>query len=608
MEIGSHSPSTRKTLSSSSQSLSKKPGGWRAIKYILGNESFEKLASISLVANITLYLRTKYNLSGIFLINTVTIWSGSTNLSSIAGAVVSDVYLGRFLTLLFGTIFTLLGMGAITLTAGIPELRPPPCVVGEYSKCIEPEKWQLAFLFTGLGLVALGAGGIRPCNIAFGADQFDTKTDKGRAQLESFFNWWYFSFTIALIIALTGVIYVQTNISWMIGYAIPTACLAISITTFLIGMHTYIYKTPQGTVFVDMAKVMAAAYRKRKIDLKSGDGIVFYNGVSEAESKSRKTIKADRFKFLDKAAVMTDPSEVDAQNMPKNGWKLCSVQQVENLKCLFGIGPVWISGVGCFVVMDQQSTFGILQSIQMNRMLGKSFTIPPAWMGISSMIALSIWIFVYEQIYVKKFKKILKKADLRMTMQQRITTGIIMSILCMVVAGIVEIKRKELALRHNTLDSPLHVTALLPQFILSGLTEAFAAVAIMEFFTIQMPETMRSVAGSVFFLSLSIASYLSSFLVNVVHSVTKGRGDRAWLGGNDLNKNKLEYYYYFIASLGVLNLFYFTFFARKFVLCEEGGKDAACEGPGEDSGVHRAGVFLGYELDDLERKSSSNRT
>ncbi|XP_075480691.1 protein NRT1/ PTR FAMILY 2.8-like [Primulina tabacum] len=608
MENGSHSPPTRRTLSSSSESQSKKRGGWRAIKYILGNESFEKLASISLVSNITVYLRTKYNLSGIFLVNTVMIWSGSTNLSSIAGAIVSDVYLGRFLTLLFGTIFTLLGMGAVTITAGIPELRPPPCIEGEYLKCIEPEKWQLAFLFTGLGLVALGAGGIRPCNIAFGADQFDTKTEKGRTQLESFFNWWYFSFTIALIIALTGVIYVQTNISWMIGYAIPTGCLAVSITIFLVGTHTYIYKTPQGTVFVDMAKVMVAAYRNRKIDLNSGDGIGFYDGSSEAKPESSKTIKVDRFKCLDKAAVITDPSEVDARNMPKNGWKLCSVQQVENLKCLFGIAPVWVSGVGCFVVMDQQSTFGILQSIQMNRMLGKSFVIPPAWMGISSMIALSIWIFIYEQIYVKKFKKILKKKDLRMTMQQRITTGIIMSILCMVVAGIVEKERKELALRYDKLDSPLHVTALLPQFILSGLTEAFAAVAIMEFFTIQMPETMRSVAGSIFFLSLSIASYISSLLVNVIHYVTNGRGDRPWLGGNDLNKNKLEYYYFFVASLGVLNLLYFTCFGRKFVLCGNGVKDRAGEGPEGDSGVRRAGVFLSYELEDLERKSSSNTT
>ncbi|KAE8124098.1 hypothetical protein FH972_019008 [Carpinus fangiana] len=59
-----------------------------------------------------------------------------------------------------------------------------------------------------LGLLPLGAGCIRPCDIAFGADQFDTKTEKGRAQLESFFNWWYFSFPIALVFTLTTVVYI----------------------------------------------------------------------------------------------------------------------------------------------------------------------------------------------------------------------------------------------------------------------------------------------------------------------------------------------------------------------------------------------------------------
>lgn len=85
----------------------------------------------------------------------------------------------------------------MTLTAGIPELRPPAC--SEQAICIDPQKFQLAYLFSSLRLIALGAGV---------ANQFDTSMEKGRAQLNSFFNWSYFSFTIALIIALVGVIYI----------------------------------------------------------------------------------------------------------------------------------------------------------------------------------------------------------------------------------------------------------------------------------------------------------------------------------------------------------------------------------------------------------------
>lgn len=75
---------------------------------IEGNETFEKLASMSLISNITVYLQTNYNLGGVLLVNIVTIWSGSNNITSLLGAFVSDAYLGRFRTLLVGSIASLL--------------------------------------------------------------------------------------------------------------------------------------------------------------------------------------------------------------------------------------------------------------------------------------------------------------------------------------------------------------------------------------------------------------------------------------------------------------------------------------------------------------------
>ena len=184
-------------------------------------------------------------------------------------------------------------MGIIALTAALPRLRPEACK--DPTNCSNPpERWQLAVLFAGLGLLAIGSGGIRPCNIAFGADQFDTDTKKGKSQLETFFNWWYFSFTVALVIALTGVVYIQTNISWVIGFVIPTACLALSVTTFLIGKHTYICAEPKGSVFADIVKVVAAACKKRKV--KSGEGVTFYLGPSSDGSSA--TLVQDRQRLV----------------------------------------------------------------------------------------------------------------------------------------------------------------------------------------------------------------------------------------------------------------------------------------------------------------------
>ncbi|KAJ4900717.1 Protein NRT1/ PTR FAMILY 2.8 [Raphanus sativus] len=540
--------------------LKKQRGGWRAIKYIIANESFEKLASMSLIGNLSVYLTTKYNLGGVFLVNIINIWFGSCNFLSIPGAFVSDAYLGRFWTLLLGSIASFLGMGVMALTAAIPRLRPEAC--NDPTNCSNPPaKWQLAVLFSSLGLLAIGAGGIRPCNIAFGADQFDTGTKKGKAQLETFFNWWYFSFTVALVIALTGVVYIQTNISWVIGFVIPTACLGLSITTFVLGQHTYICQKPKGSVFADMVKVVAAACKKRKV--KSGEGVTFYLGPSSDGSSTSLIQNRQRLKFVDKAAVITDPNELNDEGKAKNNWKLCSLQQVKNLKCVTAVLPVWVTGIACFMLTDQQNIYGILQAIQMDKTFGHNFNVPAGWMNLVSMITLAIWISLYECVLLPIARQI-KGRKQRLTMKQRIQIGIVMGIACMIVAGFLEKDRRASALKNGSFVSPVSIVMLLPQFVLAGLTEAFSAVALMEFLTVKMPEHMRAVAGAIFFLSSSIASYICTLLINVIDKVTREEG-HSWLGDKDLNKNRLENYFFIIGGIQVLNLIYFGFFASRFV-------------------------------------------
>lgn len=303
----------------------------------------------------------------------------------------------------------------------------------------------------------------------------------------------------------------------------------------------------------------------------TGPESAFYN-PPEAESEQQNTVPpTKRFKYFDKAAIILDPNELNPQGFPTNNWTLCSIQQVERLKCLVGIIPVWFTAIACFITMDQMNTFGILQAIQSNTTI-HNFKVPPGWMGLSSMISLAAWIFIYECIYVLFARKFSTKEDVRFSTKKKIRVGIVMSVLCMLVAGIVERKRREAALEAESFVSPVSIAMLLPQFVLSGLLEAFAAVAIMEFFNNQVPESMRSVAGCMFFLSLSMASYLNSVLVNVVHALSGRNGKSPWLGGPDLNANRLDYFYFTVAALGVVNFVYFNLFAHRFVFVDVGSR------------------------------------
>ncbi|XP_054779682.1 protein NRT1/ PTR FAMILY 2.8-like [Prosopis cineraria] len=545
-------------------SSSNQHGGWRAVKYILGNETFEKLAAMSLIANLVVYLHTQYNLDNTYSAEVFSIWSGFSNFLPLLGAYVADAYLGKYHMLFFGLIASFLGMALVSLGAGLPSLRPPACNVP--TDCIQPTGPQLAVLYIGLGLMAAGSGGLRPCNIAFGADQFDVSTEKGRAQLESFCNWWYFLFTVALLLALTLVVYIQTNVSWLLGFAIPTACFAISTVLFLLGRNTYIRMKPKGSVIVDLVKVIVASSRKRHVNIGTYSELSFYDPPPTDPKIT--VVRTDRFTCLDKASVILDANELNDEGKPRDGWRLCSVKQVEELKAILRTIPVWVAGIFCFLSMTQTGSFGILQAIQMHKSVGNHrFNVPPAWLGLVPMISLSIWIYIYEKIFIPWAQKAFAGGR-RLSIEHRILIGIVFSIICMIVSGTVEVERRESALKRGSFESPMSMWMLVPQFTLSGLTEAFAAIAMMELLTSYWPENMKAIGGAVFFLSLSIANYLTTILIEVIKATTSLKGRKPWLGGNDLNKNRLEYYYYTIAVIGALNLFYFLLFARHF-LCSK---------------------------------------
>lgn len=83
-------------------------------------------------------------------------------------------------------------MATLTLTAWLPQLHPPACTKQQLQlgQCQGLTQTQLGFLLLGLGFLSIGSGGIRPCNIPFGVDQFDPTTDEGRKGINSFFNWY----------------------------------------------------------------------------------------------------------------------------------------------------------------------------------------------------------------------------------------------------------------------------------------------------------------------------------------------------------------------------------------------------------------------------------
>ncbi|XP_059447497.1 protein NRT1/ PTR FAMILY 2.13-like [Corylus avellana] len=545
----------------------RKPGGWRAMPFILGNETFERLATFGLLANFTVYLVKKLHMDQVSASNVIYIWSGVSNFAPLVGAFISDAYVGKFRTIAFSSFALLLGMVTVTLTAWIPELLPPPCTQQQkvLGQCLGPTKAQLGILIMGLGFLSIGGAGVRPCSIPFGADQFDPTTDEGKKGINSFFNWYYTSFTVVLLLAQTVVVYIQDSVSWVLGFGIPTVCMFFSIILFFIGTKFYVHVEPEGSPFSGIMQVLVAAYRKRRIEFPADGELngLFYDPPLKGVVMTKLPL-TDQFRFLNKAAIIEVGELKAADGSRSDQWRLCSIQQVEEVKCLVRIIPIWSAGIISLMTMTQQGTFTVFQAMKMDRHLGPRFQIPAGSIGVISLITVGLWLPFYDRILVPVLRKITKHEG-GITLLQRIGIGIVFSILAMVVAGLTERVRRASAIKHHHPDgvAPMSVMWLTPQLILMGFSEAFNILGQIEFFNRQFPEHMTSVGNALFSCSFALANYLSSLLVNVVHHVTGGHGRPDWLA-NDLNAGRLEYFYFSIAGMGLLNLIYFLYCAHRY--------------------------------------------
>ncbi|XP_042423362.1 protein NRT1/ PTR FAMILY 2.11-like [Zingiber officinale] len=534
--------------------------GWATMPYILGNGAFENLGTSGTSSNLLVYLTTVFHMKSVTAAVAITAFNGSTNLAPLAGAFISDSVCGRYATLGFACLSTLLGLFVLTLSAAVPKLHPGHCHDGK--ACNDPTAGQLAVLFASFMFLVMGAGGVRPCNLAFGADQFDSGTEPGKRNIKSFFNWYYFTLTVAMVISSTVIVYVQSNVNWALGLAIPTLLMAFACAFFFLGSRMYVKVRPEGSPLTGVAQVLVAAFRKRSLPLPESSSLFNPPHLSSLVSKLPHT---GQFRFLDKAAILTPTDEINQNGSAANGWRLGSVQQVEQVKCLVRIMPICFTIIAFQIALAQQSTYGVFQAVQSDRRLG-NFYVPAASFYVFSMVAITIWIPIYDRFVIPQLQRITGREG-GITLLQRMGVGLILGVASMLVAGLVEERRRRIALRSSIAPgatdavSPMSSFWLAPQMVLMGLGEVFALIGQIDFCYSQFPENMRSLAGSMMFLTQACASYSSSLLITVIHRVTGEHENNNWLA-SDLNEGRLDLYYFLIAALGGFNFVIFVVCAK----------------------------------------------
>ncbi|KAK3138774.1 hypothetical protein QOZ80_5AG0373290 [Eleusine coracana subsp. coracana] len=425
-------------------------------------------------------------------------------------------------------------MVLLTLSALLPSLRPAPCIANDAAHCRRASSSQLAVLYLSLLCTSIGTGGTRPCIMAFGADQLELDAHggpRGAKPKWSFFNLYFFGIELAKLTAVTAVVYVQENVGWGWGLGIPTIIMLAAVVAFVSGYSMYVKIPPGGSPLVRLAQVTAAAFRKRRAVVPDPSLLYQDKELDAGISTTGRLLHTDQLKFLDKAAIVTD-GDLQPSGKPKL-WRLSTVHRVEELKSIMRMLPIWAAGILLVTSGSHGNSFAIQQARTMDRAITSHFNVPPASMLIFSNLSMLATLTLYDRVLVRVLRRRTGHPN-GITHLQRTGVGMALAMLANAVAAAVERRRRAAAAA-------------------SGLLDDTSAVVPMSVFWMA-PESLRSTAAALYWLTNSMGSYLGTLLVTVVHDRTRRSGQ--WLQDN-LNRGKLDNYYWLVVAMQALNLVYY---------------------------------------------------
>ncbi|CAI9275830.1 unnamed protein product [Lactuca saligna] len=547
-------------------------GGMLAASFVLAVEVMENLAYLANASNLVLYLIKHMHFSPSKAANHVTNFMGTAFLLALLGGFLSDAFFTTYHIYLISALVEFLGLVILTIQARSSSLKPPECNPIEATiPCQEVHGAKASLLFLGLYLIALGVGGIKGSLPVHGAEQFDDNSMKGRKQRSTFFNYFMFCLSVGALIAVTLVVWIEDNKGWEWGFGISMLTILLSIPVFLAGSCFYKNKIPSGSPLTMIVKVLIAAILNACVARSPSNAIVSMS-LSPNDTQQQQTVTKDleetetpttSLKFLNHATT----------NKPAYSFLQCSVKQVEEVKIVLRVLPIF----GCTIMLNcclaQLSTFSVQQASTMNTKIG-SLKVPAASLPVFPVMFIIFLAPIYDHIIIP-FARRATKSEMGISHLQRIGIGLLLSVMATAVAALVEIKRKRIAMRAGiNPHEPLPITFLWIafQYLFLGSADLFTLAGLMEFFFTEAPANMKSLATSLSFASLAMGYYLSTVIVSVVNSVTGGSGHPGWLSGENLNHYHLEKFYWLMCVLSALNFLHYLFWARRYKYQSTGAK------------------------------------
>ncbi|NWV23596.1 S15A5 protein, partial [Origma solitaria] len=386
-----------------------------------------------------------------------------------------------------------------------------------------PKREQKIVFFFSLLTASLGIGGIRAVVCPLSAYSLG---DCGPKELLSFFNWFHWLVNLNSAVVFVSISYIQQSVARNLGFLIPFVSGLMAMIAVHMVRGEMIYKPKADSSLVTNLGVMVSALRA----------------------------SCERHRHLGLAL----PCWLDHAKETHGGHY--SETQVEGTKSLARLFPLFTFQVLYRTCIMQIPSGYYLQAMNSNLHFS-GFVLPVAAMNVISIVPLLILVPLLECINSWLFSS----KDPGQCPTIYIAVGHLSAALSMMVAGFSEMHRKrfprvqQMLSEEVLLVSSMPCLHLAPQYILLGVAEALVtpSCSLLSFWLV--PERMRGISMHFLALFNGAGCFMGAFFVQTAHAGTQG----SWFP-HLLHEGKLERFFFFLASLMVVNTLGFWTIAHRY--------------------------------------------
>lgn len=406
----------------------------RQINYIVWNEACERYSYYGMRSILVIFLVQYLMLAENQATADYHIFAGACYLFPLLGAYLSDRFLGKYKTIIILSLVYCLGHLFLALFEGN----------------------QTGF-YWGLGLIALGSGGIKPCVSAHVGDQFKPDQKKELRKVFDLFYWMinFGSFFSTMITPWTLKAYGPA-----VAFGIPGILMFVATIVFWMGRHYYVHVPPTGKNPHGTGRVLLSALK----NLGSGEG--FLNGAKKDHPE----------------------------------------QAVEDVKAAFNVGKIFIAVTIFWALFDQHGSSWVLQAKKMDLSFG--------WFGIEKLLPSQIpalnpvMVMVLIPLFTFGVYPMIEKVfKIEMTPLKKMGAGMFVAAASFVFVAVYQ----------YILDGGTQLSVLwqVIPFLVITMAEVMISITGLEFAYTQAPRSMKSTIMSMWLLTVFFGNMITAFIASI---------------------------------------------------------------------------------------------